>query len=389
MARGTVRQRSKVRKDSWTVQIYIGVDPKTGKKRYYSEAVKGTKALALRRLTELLREIDTGTFVEPTRLKVAEYLEQWVADSAGPRVSIRTLESYRGNLDRYLVPKLGGIPLEKLNARHVQQMEAQLLQNGGSKGGPLSPTTVLQANRVLSKAMNDAVKIGVVSRNVVDAVEPPRTTKYAAQFLDWDEAHAFLEQITDDLLRTLVILAIQTGLRRSELLGLIWREIDFPASTLSVRRALIKLASGGTELKVPKNGHGRVVDLPAESVDALRAYRERYPETAGNGNFVFCHSDGSHLDPDLVSKWFRKAARKAGLEGLRLHDLRHTHASLMFSKGIHVKVVSERLGHSSIGITGDLYTHLLPSMQGDAVRHFESAWRNGNGKRMANLNSTG
>ena len=91
-------------------------------------------------------------------------------------------------------------------------------------------------------------------------------------------------------------------------------------------RALIKLASGGTELKVTKNGHGRVVDLPADSVEALRAHRGRNPETSGNGNFVFCHSDGSLLDPDLVSKWFRKAARKAGLEGLRLHDLRHTHA---------------------------------------------------------------
>ena len=385
MARGIVRQRSKVRKDSWTVQIYTGVDPKTGKKRYYSEAVKGAKALAQRRLTELLRQVDTGTFVEPSRLTVAEYFEQWLRDSAGPHVSSRTLESYRGNLDRYLVPKLGRIPLEKLTARHVQEMEAQLLQNGGSKGGPLSPRTVLQAHRVLSKALNDAVKLGFVVRNVVDAVDPPRTTKYEAQILDWEEAHVFLDQISDPLRQTLALLAIQTGLRRSELLGLHWRDIYFSSGTLSVRRALIKLASGETELKAPKNGHGRVVDLPAESVDALRAHRERNPETSGNGNFVFCHSDGSLLDPDLVSKWFRKAARKAGLEGLRLHDLRHTHASLMLSKGIHLKVVSERLGHSSIGITGDLYSHVLPSVQEEAVRRFESEWRSRNGKRMANL----
>ena len=98
----------------------------------------------------------------------------------------------------------------------------------------------------------------------------------------------------------------------------------------------------------------------------------------------FCHSDGSLLDPDLVSKWFLKAGSKAGLEGLRLHDLRHTHASLMLSKGIHLKVVSERLGHSSIGITGDLYSHVLPTVQEDAVRRFETEWRSGNGKRMAN-----
>ena len=384
MARGTIRQRSKVRKDSWTVQIYTGVDPKTGKKQYHSEAVKGTKALAQRRLTELLRDVDTGTFAEPTRLTVAKYLEQWLRDSAGPRVSSRTLESYRGNLDRYLGPKLGRIPLEKLTPRHVQEMEAQLLQNGGRNGRPLSPRTVLQAHRVLSKALNDAVKLGYVVRNVVDAVEPPRTTKYEGQFLDWEEVHVLLDQITDPLRQTLALLAIQTGLRRSELLGLHWRDINFSSGALSVRRALIKLASGGTELKVTKNGHGRVVDLPADSVEALRAHRGRNPETSGNGNFVFCHSDGSLLDPDLVSKWFRKAARKAGLEGLRLHDLRHTHASLMLSQGIHLKVVSERLGHSSIGITGDLYSHVLPTVQEDAVRRFETEWRSGNGKRMAN-----
>ena len=163
--------------------------------------------------------------------------------------------------------------------------------------------------------MNDAVKLGYVVRNVVDAVEPPRTTKYEGQILDWEEVHVFLDQITDPLRQTLALLAIQTGLRRSEILGLHWRDINFSSGTLSVRRALIKLASGGTELKVPKNGHGRVVDLPTESVDASRAHRGRNPETSGNVNFVFCHSDGSPLDAGLVSKWFRKAAGKAGAGG--------------------------------------------------------------------------
>ena len=210
------------------------MDPNTGKKRYYSEAVKGTKTLAQRRLTELLREVDTGTFVEPSRQTMAAYLEQWLRDSAAPRVSSRTLESYKGNVDLCLVPKLGQVPLEKLAPRHVQEKEAQLLKNGGRNGGPLSPRTVVQVHRVLSKAMNGAVKLGIVFRNAVDAVEPPRTTKYEAQFLGGEEVHAFLDQITDPLHRTLALLAIQTGLRRSELLGLHRRDIDLPASTLSV-----------------------------------------------------------------------------------------------------------------------------------------------------------
>ena len=387
MTRGTIRQRSKVRKDSWTVQVYIGLDPKTGKKRYHSEAVKGTKAQAQRRLTELLREIDTGNFVECPRLTVGEYLEQWMSDYAASHVSKRTFDGYRGNLDRYILPSLGSIPLKKLTPRHVKQMESNLLRGGGADGGPLSPQTVVQAHRVLSKALNDAVSDDALGRNPVAAVEPPRTTKYEAKTLRWDEVHAFIEQINNPLHLTLVLLDIQTGLRRSELLGLQWRDIDLSAGTLSLQRALIKLPSGGTELTVPKNGLGRLVELPQESIDALRSHRERNQSTLGNGNFVFCHSDGSPLDPDLVSKWFRKIVKNAGMEGLRLHDLRHTHASLMLAKGIHLKVVSERLGHSSIEITGNLYSHVLPSVQVEAVRRFESHWNNGNGKRMANSDS--
>ena len=387
MTRGTIRQRSKVRKDSWTVQVYIGLDPKTGKKRYHSEAVKGTKAQAQRRLTELLREIDTGNFVECPRLTVGEYLEQWMSDYAASHVSKRTFDGYRGNLDRYILPSLGSIPLKKLTPRHVKQMESNLLRGGGADGGPLSPRTVVQAHRVLSKALNDAVSDDALGRNPVAAVEPPRTTKYEAKTLRWDEVHAFIEQINNPLHLTLVLLDIQTGLRRSELLGLQWRDIDLSAGTLSLQRALIKLPSGGTELTVPKNGLGRLVELPQESIDALRSHRERNQSTSGNGNFVFCHSDGSPLDPDLVSKWFRKIVKNAGMEGLRLHDLRHTHASLMLAKGIHLKVVSERLGHSSIEITGNLYSHVLPSVQVEAVRRFESQWNNGNGKRMANSDS--
>ena len=387
MARGTVRQRSKVRKDSWTVQVYIGVDLKTGKKRYHSEAVKGTKAQAQRRMTELLREIDTGNFVERSGLTVGQYLERWLRDYAESHVSKRTFDGYKGNLDRYLLPNLGNISIEKLTPRHVLDMESKLLRSGGTDGRPLSPRTVVQVHRVLSKALNDAVKLGIVGRNVVAAVEPPRATKYEAKTLGWDEVHAFLVLINNPLHQTLFLLDIQTGLRRSELLGLQWRDLDLSRGTLSLQRALIKLPSGGMELTVPKNGLGRLVELPQGSIDSLKAHRERSHEASGNGNFVFCHSNGSPLDPDLVSKWFRRIAKKAGMEGLRLHDLRHTHASMMLSKGIHLKIVSERLGHSSIGITGDLYSHVLPSVQGEAVRRFESEWNIGNGKRMANLDS--
>ena len=385
MARGTIRQRSRVRKDSWTVQIYLGTDPTTGKKRYHSEAVKGTKAKAERRRTELLRQVDTDSFVEPSGLTVGEYLLKWLRESVKGRVKNRTYEGYEGNVRRYLVPRLGAIRLEKLTSRHVQVMETELLEGGGLEGKALSAQTVLQAHRVLTKALNDGVSSDILKRNVAQSVKPPRPSKFEHQTLDWDEVQAFVDGIPDDLHRTLVLVGLQTGLRRSELLGLQWRDLNFSAGILSVRRALIKLPSGGLELNEPKNGQGRVVDLPHESVGELEVHRKRGGrEQTGNGNFVFCQSDGSPLDPDLVTQAFRRMAKGAGLEELRLHDLRHTHASLMLSKGIHLKIVSERLGHSNIGITGDLYSHVLPSVQEEAVSQFGAEWRERNGKRMAN-----
>lgn len=183
MARGTIRQRSKIRKDSWTVQIYLGVDPTTGKRRFRSESVKGTKTHAQRRLTELLRKLDTATYTEPTHLTVAEYLWQWMRDYAEMHVSQRSLEGYRGNLEIYILPMIGSVRLERLSASQVQEMESALLRNGGKNGGPLSPRTVLQVHRILSKALKDAVKLGLVRRNVAAMVEPPRITQYEVRTL--------------------------------------------------------------------------------------------------------------------------------------------------------------------------------------------------------------
>ena len=385
MARGNIRQRCEVRKDSWTVQIHLGRDPDTGKIRYHSEAVKGTKAQAERRLTELLREKDTGTFTKPSKLTVGEYLEQWFRDYVATHVRQRTQEGYRGNLDRYILPRIGNVPLEKLTPRHVEEMEAELLRDGGSRtrGRGLSPTTVLQVHRILSNALEHAVKLGMVARNVAKAVDPPRVAKYEAHTLDQDQSLRFLEQIESPLYGTLILVALQTGLRRSEILGLRWMDVNLPASTLSVQRALIKLLSGSIVVTAPKSGRARVVDLPDQSVEALKNLKEKHPDVAGNGDFVFCHSDGTALDPDWVTGTFRRMSKKAGLENFRFHDLRHTHATLMIALGEHIKVISERLGHSSIAITLDLYAHVLPTVQKEAVERFGKAWSMETGTGMA------
>ena len=384
MPRGSIRQRSKVRKDSWTIQVYMGVDSETGRKRYHSETVKGAKYQAQRRITELLRQIDTSAFVEPSKLTVGEYLRQWLRDYAETHVRQRTLEGYRGNIERYIGPAIGNIALDKLAARHIQEMEASLLRDGRSKGGGLSPRTVLHVHRVLSEALRHAVRLGTLHRNVADAVEPPRSQRYRARTLGWDDVHRFLDQVDDPLYHTLILLDLQTGLRRSELLGLRWSDIDFQEGTISVNRALVTLPSGGVTLTPTKTEKGRMVPVPSESVLALRAHLARQEAEAqlvghrvspGPDDLVFCRDDGSPLRPDSITHVFARYVKRAGMKGLRLHDLRHTHASLLMAQGVHLKVVSERMGHTTIGITGDLYSHVLPNVQHEAVERFGAAWR--------------
>ena len=378
MARGSIRQRSKVRKDSWTVQVYLGRDPSTGKKRYRSEAVRGTRADAERRLTEILREIDMGSSVpKPSKLTVGEYLEGWLKDPMEARVRLRTLEGYQLHVRVNIVPLIGAVPLGRLTVLQVQDMEADLLRSGGRDGRGLSPRTVIHVHRVLYTALNHALRLELVSRNVAAAVQPPRAPRYQARTLTWDEARIFFAGVPNPLFRSIFLLAFQTGLRRAEILGLQWRDVDLSGGFLSVRRGLVKVSSiDGAVLNDPKSGRGRVVDLGSDAIRGLRSHLESFP---GNGNFVFCHSGGEPLQPVSVSKAFQRAARDAGLEGLRFHDLRHTHASLMLAEGVHLKIVSERLGHSSIAITADTYSHVQPTVQRGAADRFASAWEDGDG----------
>ena len=187
MPRGHIRQRSTKYKDSWTVYLYLGVDPDSGKKRYKTEVVRGTKRDAQKRLTELLRQLDTGDYVEPSKETVEGFLRQWLRDYAETHVRQRTLEGYRGNLDRYIIPALGSSALDKLAARHIQSFEADCLRRG------LSAQTVLHCHRIVFQALRWGVKMGALSRNVAEAVDPPRPQHREAQTLDWEGVRKFLE----------------------------------------------------------------------------------------------------------------------------------------------------------------------------------------------------
>ena len=375
MVRGYIRKRSK---DSNSIQVYLGRDPSTGREKYHNETVRGPERLAKRRLAEVIRRVESGilTPASSSRLTVGQYLEEWLRDEAALRVRPRTLDGYAGNLHRYVIPRIGKFRLSALTPRHVRSLESGLLRDGGAGGRRgVSARTVLHVHRVLSKALNDAVVSGLLESNVVLRVPPPRALRYEARSLDWKEVHRLIASVDNPKHRTMFMFCLHTGLRRSELLGLRWRDLDVAGQSVSVRRAVVIAPGGGHWVMPPKSGKARHLDLPQGALEMLLSYRDSSADVPDGDSYMFPGLDGAPLRPDHVTRTFSEVASKAGLVGVRFHDLRHTHATLMLMMGVPLKVVSERLGHSGIAITADLYGHVLPTVQRDAASGFEDLWR--------------
>ena len=263
--------------------------------------------------------------------------------------------------------------LGEVTSLDIERLESRLLREGGRDGKGLSRRTVLQLHRILSSAFNYGVRMRLVARNAMDLVEAPKPARFEVETLRWEDVERLLDVVDDERFRGLVTLALQTGLRRSELLGLQWGDIDFDSGALSVRRGWVKVDGVGGVLEPPKSGRQRVVELPGESLEMLGSLKGSVGGEAGG--FVFGGKGGVPMDPGWVSRRFKRYAKEAGFLEMRFHDLRHTHASLLLSDGVHLKVVSERLGHSGVGITGDLYSHVLPTVQLEAVERFGASWR--------------
>jgi len=323
--------------------------------------------------------------VKSGKLTVGEFLRQWLRDYAAANVRPRTLERYESIIETHLIPAWGNVPLSQLQPAQIQACYTKSLNKRlDGKPGNLTGKTVLQHHRVLNQALNHAVKWGFVSRNVAQAVDPPRPITREMRTLDNEGVRAFLEAARDTEYYALFHLAIYTGLRRSEILGLRWRDISLELASLSVVQTMQSLPGGKIVFLEPKTAKGRrSVALSPAAVLVLREQRERHQTLrtiAGvilsEDDLIFSLPDGSPIKPDTVSKVFLKIVRKANLNHVRLHDLRHTHATLMLQQGVHPKIVQERLGHATIAVTLDTYSHVLPGMQEAAALRFDEGLSN-------------
>lgn len=363
---------------SWQVRVTVR-DPATGEFTQKAVTVRGTKRDAERVAAELEAEKGKGMLPLNGRMTVAEYLERWLGDYAAHNVNPRTLAGYQMIVRQHLIPALGSLRLEQLHPMHVEHYYARALELGKKTrgGGGLSPTTVLQHHRVLREALSHAVRKGLLARNPADLVEPPRRNRPEMKVLTPEQVPALLRAVEGTWLYMPVFLAVHTGMRLSEILGLTWGDVDLEARKIHVRQTLFWETDGRFRFLPPKGGRGRVIKVGPDVVTALRRHRSEQAKwrlAMGPAwppyDLVVTREDGMPISPGTVSPAFAKVVRRLGLS-IRFHDLRHTHATLLLRAGVPPKVVAERLGHSTITVTMDVYSHVLPDMQEEAVARFE------------------
>ena len=361
----------------WQYVVDLGDDPETGRRRQRRKRGFATQTEAAAALDEARRAIEAGGFLfDVEHMSFIEYLEVWLEGLPQTDMKPRTISDYRNETRRYIKPHLGGVKLTKLTPLHLERLYRTLMAEGGQNGRPLSPKTVLRVHRVIRKAIGDAERKGILQRNVARLADKPSIAQLDTERPAWtpDELRTFLNAAKGDELFALYRLAALTGMRRGELCGLRWEDVDFTGQTVRVRKALAMI-NGTPQVATPKSRRSRrVIDIDDRTTQILLEHRERQLEAAefvGEGwqetGYVFTTVIGTHQHPDNVSKRFVALVRSVDVKYLTLHGLRHTHATHLLAMGKNPRMVSERLGHADVAFTLQVYGHVLPGHQREAA----------------------
>jgi integrase len=376
MASGTIYRR---KTSSGTVSwVAHATWQEAGRRRQTKRAFR-TKAEAQAALAKLLSAYQLGAFVAPNRTTLAEFVEPWLDGLENQGVKATTLFGYRRTLQAYVLPTLGRMPLQALSAADLDSLYARLARSGRRNGTGLALTTVHHVHAAMHKLLHDAERKGLVLRNVAGPANAPSLTTARSKAPDmtvWTPAQLrqFLESIAGNRNEALFRLIALTGMRRSEVIGLRWPDLDLGRRRLVVNHAAT-VVDGVETLASPKSRRSRrVLDLDPETVTLLERHRVtqregylRFGVTARASDRVFTNEIGDPLQPNSVGQAFRRLVADARVPVIRLHDLRHTHASHLLMAGINIKVVSERLGHASVSFTLDSYAHVMPGQQAEAA----------------------
>jgi integrase len=385
MASGSISKREGKKGVTYRLQVDLGRDPGTRKRRRHVETVKGTEAAAQRCLRELVAQAERGAPVSGSKQLLGAYLAGWLAVKA-TTVRPTTLEGYQTYVRAYL-GGLGNVQLGKLTPAMIQNVYVVLQRPRGEGRRGLSRRTVAHLHRILSEALKDAVRDGLLLANPCARVTPPRPDNVERRILRADEAVKVFDHISQHSPWALIptMLALYTGMRRSEILALKWEDVRLDAAepSLQVRRGFTMLTGGEEVVRPPKSAKGsRNLALDEEAVGLLRE-RRRQMEAAAEiivapvaaDAWVFADVEGRVYRPYSLSQAFRRACRAHGIPEAVFHGLRHLHATVLLRAGAHPKVVQERLGHSTISTTIDTYSHVMPGLQAAAAKAFAQAFR--------------
>jgi integrase len=387
----------KISKDSWTIVIEKGKNPLTKTRERIKKAVQGNKRTAEKVMNEMLHQLQTGTYVEPTNLTIGDYFRYWLDTYCQPNLASSTLHSYKAQINNHIIPRLGSIQLEKLSPIHLQSYYSQLTATGRKDGtGGLSSRSALYHHRIIREALKHACRWQLVARNIADSVQPPRFKKAEMYVMSREEVLGFLELSKPHRDYAIIYTAIFTGMRQGELLGLTWKHVNLKQKTVDVRQQLQYLPGKGYFFKEPKTPKSkRQIPLTLGQIAVFKEIRKLQaqdklikgikndddaeigdkinPEGEYEDNdLVFCHDNGKPLDATNLTKRFKSLIIKHGHPTMRFHDLRHTCATLLLEAGVEAKKVQDILGHESFTTTMDVYGHVLPSMQRDAIDKLSS-----------------
>ena len=373
---GTIRKRSDGR---WEGRYSVGFDTRTGKQ--IQRSIYGTSQKEVReKLTRVTAEIDDGSYLEPLKESVGEWLQVWLETYVAVSVKPYTRNSYESVCRRFLIPSLGRIRLTELAAPQIQRMYNRLLLERG-----LSPKTIKNVHGILHRALTQAVKLGMIRSNPADMCDLPRARRKEIKPMEQEDIAVFLKAIQGDPYEHLFLVTLFTGLRQGEILGLTWDCVDFKRHTLYINKQLQKTNKvGGEYALVPtKNSRSRVVTV-ADSVmrflekeKRLQKHRQEIADVAWSNpwNLVFTNEFGAHLCHFTVYHHFKDIVREIGMDWLRFHDLRHSYAVIAIESGDDIKTVQANLGHATASFTLDVYGHVSQKMRQASADHVEQFYR--------------
>ncbi len=360
----------------WQYTVDLEPDPVTNKRRRKSKGGYKTKKECENAMNELIIKMEKGEYVEYKDITLREYLSMWL-ESKKDNLKLTTYSFYKNIIEDRINPILGSIMLSKLKPLHIQEF---LNHYAGNKD--ITSTTVKHYFTTLNTALNQAVKWQLIPNNPCSAVKSPRREKTEMKVLTPEDVNKLLNSVKNGKYGTMfmpILLAVACGLRRGEIVALKWEDIDLENETIRIDESSAMRVDGKniiTDTKTEKSQ--RTISLPPFIIPILKDHKKQQAENKlklgpeyKNNSFVCCWPNGAELTPNYITHTFKKVLKEAGLPDMRFHDLRHTNATLMLLQGINVKVISERLGHSSIDVTLDIYSHIIPQMQKEAAQKLD------------------